>query len=141
MPSWISVGGIWKPSKEKTVLPADVEKGRPDPKIFEGEDRAARSVLDEEKQNHLGMRSDQDPQVISQARQLGMTVKEFMEMNKPPEQILAEQEAEKVKFVQTHKSQQPKPGVNPQGGRAPNRPESEGGKFGDPPTSAEPVGS
>lgn len=139
MPSWISIGGIWKPAKERTVLPEDPQKGRPDPQIFEGEDRAARSELDQQKVDHLGMPSEQDPQVIMQARQLGMTVPEFMTMNKPPQVVIDQGEKAKDKFVQTHKNQPAKEGVKPQGGRAPGRPEEESGAFGDPPTDAQPT--
>ena len=64
MPTFKSDKGIWTPAKERSILPADEAKGRPEAQIYEGEDRAARAVLNEEKVTHLGMPVEQDPEVV-----------------------------------------------------------------------------
>ena len=141
MPTFKSDKGIWTPAKERSILPADEAKGRPEAQIYEGEDRAARAVLNEEKVTHLGMPVEQDPEVIMRARQLNMTVPEFLKLHEPPTPQAAAVEEEKKTFVQTHPEPKPKPGVKPQGGRSPARPESEGGDFGDPPSAVPPIQS
>ena len=82
---------------------------------------------------------EQDPDVIYRARQLNMTVPEFLKLHEPPTVQAVAVEKKKESFVQTHPEEARKPGVRPQGGRAPERPESEGGNFGDPPVAAKPV--
>jgi hypothetical protein len=141
MPTYKSDKGIWTPAKERSVLPADEGKNRPEAQIYEGEDRAARAVLNEEKVDHLGMPVEQDPEVIYRARQMNMTVPEFLKLHEPPTPQAKAVEDKKKTFVQTHPQEKPKPGVKPQGGRSPERPENEGGAFGDPPAAVTPVQS
>jgi hypothetical protein len=141
MPSWVSDKGIWKPAKEKAYVPPDAGKGREEGYIYEGPDRQSQAYLNSEKVDHLGMDCRTDPEVIYRARQSGMTVEEWLKLNEPPAPETVKAEEAKKKYVQTHKPEKAKPGVNPQGGRAPGRPESEGGSFGDAPTGVAPVQS
>ncbi len=139
MPSWISKLGIWKPAKEKAYVPADEGKGRTEGYIYEGPDRAAKDVLARQGVPHLGMLSSEDPEVIMRARQLNMSVEAFIKMNEPPSAATQAQTQKTDAFVQQHRPEPRKPGVKPQGGRAPDRPESEGGGFGDAPDAPAPV--
>ena len=141
MPSYKSDKGIWTPAPERAYVPPDPGKGREEGYIYEGPDRQAQASLNEQGVDHLGMPVEQDPDVIMRARQLNMTVPEFLKLHEPPTPQAAKVEAQKKTFVQVHKPDAPKPGVQPQGGRAPERPESEGGSFGDPPAAAQPVQS
>lgn len=133
MPSFVSKMGIWKPAQERAYIPPDPEKGRTEGYIYEGEDRAAKAMLAEQGVSQLGMNVREDPEVIQRARNLGMTVDEFLHLNEP---VSAEAKAhEDAKSTRVNKHEDPvrKPGVKHQGGRAPERPESEGGGFGSPP--------
>ena len=141
MPTWKSVKGIWKPAKERAYVPPDAAKGREEGYIYEGEDRQARASLTEQGVDHLGTPVEQDPEIIYRARQMGMTVPEFLELHKTPTPQTIAADKKKDEFVQVHKPDAPKPAVQPQGGRAPERPESEGGAFGDAPVAAKPVQS
>lgn len=107
-PSWISRGGIWGPAKERAY------DGKKD-EIYEGPDRAASEVLQEQNLEHLGMEVHNDPQVIELARQRGLTVEQYLEINKPLEnQVKAQQEAQEK--VVDHKELPKKMGVKPRGG-------------------------
>lgn len=139
MPTWVSNAGIWTPAKEKSILPADAEKGRMEAEIYEGPDRQAQLQLAEEKVDHLGMPAREDPEIIFRARQLGMTVDEFLHTHETPSVETVKVETAKKTYVQKHSPQAPKPGVQPQGGRSPERPESESGGFGEAPVSVKPV--
>lgn len=131
MPSWISRMGIWKPAKEKVYISADPEKGIEEGYIYNGPDRAATAVLAEAKVDHLGIDCRYDPEVIMRARNLNMTVEEFLKLNEPPtpETVAAAKAAETA--VQEHKPEKGKKGVSHKIDGLP----MEGG-FGDAPANA-----
>jgi len=131
MPSFISKMGRWFPSKEKQYIPADPGKNIEEGYIYEGPDRAARAVLAEEGVEFLGTDARLDPEIIMRARQLGMTVDEFLKMHEPPSQATAEVERLKETQVETHKDIKPKKGVSHRIAGLP----MEGG-FGDAPADA-----
>jgi hypothetical protein len=96
MPSFVSKLGVWEPAKEKTVIIG--EDGSP--KIYEGPDRAAKEFLEKENVSKLGMDAKKDPDNIMRARQLGMSVEEFLRLNEPPSaETLKAEEAKKTMVV------------------------------------------
>lgn len=124
MPTYNSVNGIWSPAKERTF-----DKKKDD--MYEGPDRAATDVLAEQGLDHLGMDVTKDPENITRARQLGVSVEEFLMLDKEdsPEQKKAKEE--KLNKVVTHKRGRPrKKAVQPQGGGV-----TMSGGFGDTPSA------
>jgi len=107
MPSFISIGGVWKPAQEKTV----VEGQDGSPEIYEGLDRAAKEVLEKENVSSLGMDVTKDPENIMRARQLGMTVDEFLKLNEPPTPETKAAEEKKKNLVVDHATPKKKRGV------------------------------
>ena len=107
MPSFISENGVWRPAQEKTV----VTKEDGTPEIYEGPDRAAIAVLKNEGLETLGMDVRKDPENIMRARQLGMSVEEFLKLNEPPTPELIKAEEEKKKVVVDHSEPKKKRGV------------------------------
>lgn len=119
MPTFISEMGIWKPAKERNVSP--------DGEIYNGPDRAAKELLTEQGVSSLGQDVRKDPENLIRARQLNMSIDEFLGLNDAPTEETLKQ-AEKTKnFVQTHKASKKKRGVTPQGGGV-----TQSGGFGDP---------
>jgi hypothetical protein len=103
MASFISKNGVWTPANEEAI---NIKTGE----VYKGKDREATKIIEQEtgrKDGHIGMNAKEDPENIMRARQLGMSVEEFLNMNIPPtqEQIAAEKEKEEA--VVTHR---PKPG-------------------------------
>lgn len=120
MPSWISVDGVWKPAKERAY------DGKKD-EIYEGPDRGAKEVLEEQGLEHLGMETKHDPQIFELARQRNQTVEEYLEQNKPLEAQKKLQEEAQSKVID-HKDTPKKRGVKPRGGGV-----TISGGFGDTP--------
>ena len=109
MASWKSNQGIWEPSDERAV---NIKTGE----VYEGKDRSATEFLKEEGVTYIGMDVRKDPDNIMRARQLGMTVEDFLALNTPPSpETQANEDAKKV-LVVTHIDPKPKRGVKPQGG-------------------------
>ncbi len=88
MPSYNSKGGAWEPAKEKAV---NLRTGE----VYEGPDREAVAEI-KKAGGRMGMKADQDPENIMRARQLGISVQEYLNLNAPPteEQQKAQKEAE-----------------------------------------------
>lgn len=105
MGSWVSELGVWKPAKEKAV-------NRDTGELYEGPDRVATEFLKEEGVSHLGMDARKDPENIMRARQLGMSVEEFLQMNVPPTPEALANEEKKKNLVVTHYTKKTKKGVN-----------------------------
>ena len=80
MPSYVSKMGVWEAAKEKAV----VTKDDGSPAIYEGPDRAATEHLESEGVSTLGMDVRKDPDNIMRARNLGMSVEDFLKLNEPP---------------------------------------------------------
>lgn len=114
MPSYDSTNppGVWRPAKEKTVITgADGS-----PAIYEGPDRAATAYLEGKKVTTLGMDVTKDPENIMRARQLGMTVEDFLKLNEPPTPETIKAESGKKNKVVDHSAPKRKPGVQSDGG-------------------------
>jgi hypothetical protein len=120
-PSWISDNGVWKPAKERAY------DGKKD-EIYEGPDRAAKEILQEDNVPSLGMPVENDPQILELARQRGHTVKEYLEQNRPTEAEVQAQKEAQSKTVE-HKDPPKKRGVKPRGGGV-----TISGGFGDMPS-------
>jgi len=120
MPSFISNGGDWTPAQEKAV---NVRTGE----TYEGPDREAKQMI-EDAGGTIGMKAVEDPENIMRARQLGMTVEQYLKMNEVPSAAQkAKDEAAKTKVVD-HKPTPAKRGVQSAGGGTTIK-----GNFGDPP--------
>ena len=107
MPSFVSKNGIWYPAKERAV---NQETGD----LYEGPDREAVKIIKEEtgsEKGTLGIDVTKDPDNIMRARQLGMTVEEFLKLNVPPTEEQKKAEVAKENLVVTHTSPKPKQGV------------------------------
>lgn len=120
MPSFISKGGSWAPAKEKAV---NIRTGE----TYSGPDREAKRMIDEAG-GRMGMLATEDPENIMRARQLNMSVEDYLKLGAPPEAQQKKAEEEKEKVVNEHKAPKRKPGVKTQGGGV----TIEGG-FGDQP--------
>ena len=120
MPSWKSIAGIWKPAKERAY------DGKKD-EIYEGPDRAAKEVLEEQGLEFLGLEVKNDPQIMELARQRNQTVEQYLEQNKPLEKEVKAQEEAHAKVVD-HRDAPKKRGVKPRGGGV-----TISGGFGDTP--------
>ena len=111
MPSFISVGGEWFAAKEKTVV---TPKDGAEPYIYEGPDREAAELIKQEtggQSDHIGMKVQDDPQLMQLARDRGLTLEQYLEQHKPTpkqEEIRKEEQAKVV----THVAPPPKPGVD-----------------------------
>lgn len=104
MPSFISIQGKWKPAKERHVNPDTGE-------IYEGPDRAAQK-MEETKGESLGMDVKMDPDNIYRARQLNMTIDEYLKLNDPVVQKKANDNLkENEEKVVTHSKPTRKPAV------------------------------
>ena len=116
MPSFVSKGGIWYPAKERSV---NQDTGE----LYEGPDREAVKIIKEETGSEtgtLGTDVTKDPENIMRARQLGMTVEEFLKLNTPPTEEQKKAEEAKENLVVTHTAPKRKQGVR-----------SGSGKFGE----------
>ena len=109
MPSYDSTNppGVWKPSKEKTVV---IDKDGT-PSIYEGPDRAASEHLEKEGVSTLGMDVTKDPENIMRARQLGLSVEDFLKLNEPPTPETLKAEEEKKDRIVDHAAPKKKRGV------------------------------
>jgi hypothetical protein len=116
MPSWISKRGIWTPAKEKVAVTTINEDGSTNPEIYQGDDRAAKEVLKEQNLPFLGMDATRDPDVIMRARNMNMTVEEFLKLEEPLTAEQIKNESEKATKVVSHQPEKGKPMVRPQGG-------------------------
>lgn len=108
MPSWISVNGVWKPKKERVY---DTKKDE----IYEGPDRAALEILEEEKVEHLGMPIENDPQLLEIAQRMGLSVEDYIKRFAPSKKQVEAQQEEHNKVVD-HKPEPKRRGVKPRGG-------------------------
>ena len=120
MPRFNSKGGAWSPAQEKAV---NIRTGE----IYQGPDREATQMI-EDAGGRMGMESKNDPENIMRARQLNMSVEEYLKLGAPPEEVIAKNEEEKEATVHEHKPMPRKRGVKTQGGGV----TIEGG-FGDQP--------
>lgn len=110
MPYFVSNMGVWTPGKERAV---NIKTGE----VYEGPDREAIKELKAAGQDYLGMNVKEDPENIMRARQLGMTVEDFLKLNIPPSaQAKANEEAKQVHVQDQQKPNPRKPGVQPAGG-------------------------
>lgn len=105
MPNFISNMGVWTPANERAV---NVNTGQ----IYEGKDRAALDILKQEGTSTIGMDSRKDPENIMRARQLGMSVDEWLKLNEPPTPEAIKNQKEKETLIVTHKDQPKKKPVN-----------------------------
>jgi len=106
MPSYISVGGVWKPAHEKAV---DINTGD----VHDGLDREATEFIAQEngitpkevieQGATIGMKSSEDPQMLEVARQHGLTIEQWMERNKPTPKQEADTKKAQAEVV-THKN-------------------------------------
>ena len=111
MPSFNSVNGVWKPAHEKSV---NIKTGE----IHDGPDREAVKDI-KAAGGQIGKDVEKDVEMIMRAKQMSMTVKEMMELNAPPQEVL-DQLNEKKKNHVVDQNKDPrsnaKPGVQPVGG-------------------------
>lgn len=121
MPSYVSKGGSWEPAKEKAV---NLRTGE----VYEGPDREAKAEI-EAAGGRMGMKATEDPENIIRARQLNMSVEEYLSLNAPPKEKQAEALKAAEEKVVDHKQDHPKKKMvkNVSGGV-----DIHGG-FGDPP--------
>jgi len=120
VPSYISNKGIWTPAKEETYVDYSVSKLKANKGkksyVYSGPDRAAVEQLKEAGQESFGQSAERDADNIMRARQLGMTVEDFLKLNEPPTKLQLEAEEAKRNLVIDHVAPTPKKGVQPQGG-------------------------
>lgn len=109
MPNFKSDLGIWTPVQEKVV----VSNAQGEPEVYEGPDRAAVAFLKQEGQSFIGIDARKDPENIMRARQLNMSVEDFLGMNVPPTPEAIQNEENKKNQVVTHAAPQRKRGVTP----------------------------
>jgi len=108
MPTWISKGGKWFPAKEFAVNPnftiEDQSAGRKP--VYEGPDRAAQEILEQEGVEYLGQDFRMNPDLIRQSRELGFkSVDEYLSVMHGVETKKIEEEAEKkAEVVNQHKN-------------------------------------
>lgn len=108
MPSFKSNGGAWSPAQEKSV---NIRTGE----VYQGPDREAAQMI-KDNGGRMGMESKNDPENIMRARQLNMSVEEYLKLGAPPEEMVAKAEEEKEKAVVEHKAPKRKAAVQTQGG-------------------------
>lgn len=108
MPTWVSKAGKWFPSKEFAVNPnytkEDQEAGLPP--VYEGPDRAALEILQQEGVQYLGQDFRMNPDLIRQSRELGFkTVDEYLEVMHGVKTEGIEKEADKkLQEINQHKN-------------------------------------
>ena len=120
MPSYISNKGVWTPAKEETYVDytnskLKTNKGKKS-HAYSGPDRAALEQLKEAGQDSFGESAERNSDNIMRARQMGMTIQEFLKLNEPPTQKQVEAEEAKKNLVVDHAAPTPIKGVQPQGG-------------------------
>jgi len=120
MPSYISKGGEWVPAKEKAV---NIRTGD----VYEGPDREASKEI-QDAGGRMGMKSNEDPENIMRARQLGISVDELLALNAPPKSEVDKANQAKEDMVVTHQLPPKKQQVRTVSGGTTIR-----GNFGDPP--------
>jgi len=120
MPSYISKGGEWVPAKEKAV---NIRTGD----VYEGPDREASKEI-KDAGGRMGMKSNEDPENIMRARQLGISVDELLSLNAPPKSEVDKANQAKEDMVVTHQLPPKKQQVRTVSGGTTIR-----GNFGDPP--------
>ena len=76
MPNFNSIGGDWKPAQEKSVNHRTGE-------TYSGPDREAKKAI-EAAGGRIGQKSNEEPENIMRARQLNMTVEEYLKLGAPP---------------------------------------------------------
>lgn len=111
MPTFISRDGVWEPAKEKVIVNKKVGKDQIEPEIYEGPDRAATDELKTHGVKTFGMHYKQDNQLLMRAKQLGMTLDEYIKANEPTEAEVQKDKETKDKIVVTHQPQKKKPGL------------------------------
>ena len=120
MPSYVSNKGVWTPAKEETYVDYSTSKLKANKGkksySYSGPDRAAVEQLKEAGQESFGQSAERDADNIMRARQLGMTVEEFLKLNEPPTKKQLEAEEAKRNLVIDHAAPTPKKGAQPQGG-------------------------
>ncbi len=128
MPSYVSNDGKWKPAHEKTYVDYAQSKikGNRGKKSFfhDGPDRAAAEELKEAGVEEFGQDVRTNADNIMRARQLGMSIDEFLKLNDPPTEAQKKAEEAKKNLVVDHAEPTPKRGVQPTGGGVTQR-----GKF------------
>ena len=120
MPSYISNKGVWTPAKEETYVDygsskLKQNKGRKS-FAYSGPDRAAVEQLKEAGQESFGESAERDSDNIMRARQMNMTIEEFLKLNEPPTKTQLEVEEPKKNLIIDHAAPALKRGVQPQGG-------------------------
>lgn len=100
MPSFNSKDGVWFPSHEEVVL----TNMPPDKAIYKGPDRAALELLKELGVETLGVEFRRDPEIITRARQMGMTVDEWAKIHENPDKKREEDFKIKAAKPVTHTS-------------------------------------
>ena len=120
MPSYVSNKGVWTPAKEETYVDYGSSKLKQNKGkksyAYSGPDRAAVEQLKEAGLDSLGESAERNSDNIMRARQMNMTIEEFLKLNEPltPRQVEAEEA--KKNLVVDHVAPKPKKGVQPQGG-------------------------
>ena len=113
MPSFISKGGIWTAANERAV---DINTGV----LYEGPDREAKKIIKAEtgsEDGTLGIDAREDSENIMRARQMGMSIDEYLKLNAPLTPSQKKVEEEKKTAVVTHASPKRKPGVKTGSGK------------------------
>ena len=109
MGTWVSIRGVWHPANERAYNERTDE-------IYEGKDRSAMDTLKEKNVQTLGQDAIKDPDNIMRARQLGMSVEEYLGLNNLNIEDQKKEAEEKMKITTTHQRGRPKKGVTPSGG-------------------------
>ena len=113
MPSYISKNGEWFAAQEKAV---NVDTGE----VYLGPDREASEFIKTEtggNSDHIGIKANEDPQMIEVARQHGLSIDEWMARHKPTEAQEKIRIEAQSKVVDQMKPSVKKPGVgNTKGG-------------------------
>ena len=120
MPTYISNRGVWTPAKEETYVDYAVSKLKQNKGkksyAYSGPDRAAVEALKEAGEESFGESAERNADNIMRARQMNMTVQEFLKLNEPPTKKQLESEEAKKNLVVDHAAPTPVKGVQPQGG-------------------------
>ena len=120
MPSYVSNNGVWTPAKEETYVDYSQSKLKANKGkksfAYSGPDRAAAEQLKEAGVDSLGESAQRNADNIMRARQMGMTIDEFLKLNEPPTKSQLDAEEAKKNLVVDHVAPTPVRGVQPQGG-------------------------
>lgn len=111
MPQFISDGGKWRPAQEKAV---NIKTGD----VYSGPDREASKAIDRAG-GRMGQAANEDPENIVRARQLGMSVEDYLKLGAPPEAVVTAAEKKKKSLVVDNNKGKAAPkqtAVKPQGG-------------------------